>query len=101
MLVLLLQDLTLPHNITATTSMAEAIAGARYAIHALPVQHSRAFLTAIKVFVCSHHFHTCQSVRVAIMHMPRLLMLLCCALEHQTAFSSISWLAPQQGDMPS
>lgn len=47
--VVLLQDLTLPHNITATTSMAEAIAGARFAIHALPVQHSRAFLTAIKV----------------------------------------------------
>ena len=44
-----MQDLTLPHNITATTSMAEAISGARYAIHALPVQHSRAFLTAIKV----------------------------------------------------
>ena len=50
--VLLVQDLTLPHNITATTSMAEAIAGARFAIHALPVQHSRAFLTAIKVLLC-------------------------------------------------
>lgn len=50
--VLLVQDLTLPHNITATTSMAEAIAGARFAIHALPVQHSRAFLTAIKVVLC-------------------------------------------------
>ena len=39
----------LPHNISATTSMAEAIAGARYAVHALPVQHSRVFLQAIKV----------------------------------------------------
>ncbi len=45
----LLQDLMLPTNVTATTSMAEAIAGARYAVHALPVQHSRAFLTSIKV----------------------------------------------------
>ncbi|KAL0026194.1 hypothetical protein WJX77_001162 [Trebouxia sp. C0004] len=43
-----LPDLMLPTNVTATTSVAEAIAGARYAVHALPVQHSRAFLTSIK-----------------------------------------------------
>lgn len=43
-----LPDLMLPSNVTATTSVAEAIAGARYAVHALPVQHSRAFLTSIK-----------------------------------------------------
>lgn len=42
----------LPTNVTATTSVAEAIAGARYAVHALPVQHSRAFLTSIKVCAC-------------------------------------------------
>lgn len=80
--VLLLQDLTLPQNITATTSMAEAIAGARFAIHALPVQHSRAFLTAIKVllrFGCDHHLHSSQSVIAACMHMPELLVSLCCA----------------------
>ncbi len=46
------QDLMLPTNVTATTSVAEAIAGARYAVHALPVQHSRAFLTSIKVGTC-------------------------------------------------
>jgi len=46
------QDLMLPTNVTATTSVAEAIAGARYAVHALPVQHSRAFLTSIKVRAC-------------------------------------------------
>ena len=47
--IAVMQDMTLPHNITATTSMAEAIAGASYAVHALPVQHSRVFLHAIKV----------------------------------------------------
>lgn len=44
-----MQEMTLPHNISATTSMAEAIAGASFAVHALPVQHSRVFLQAIKV----------------------------------------------------
>ena len=39
----------MPVNVTATTSMAQAIAGAQYAVHAVPVQHSRAFLTSIKV----------------------------------------------------
>lgn len=39
----------MPVNVTATTSMAQAIAGAQYAVHAVPVQHSRAFLTSIRV----------------------------------------------------
>ena len=39
----------MPVNVTATTSMAQAIAGAQYAVHAVPVQHSRAFLTSVKV----------------------------------------------------
>lgn len=78
--LLLLQDLTLPQNITATTSMAEAIAGARFAIHALPVQHSRAFLTAIKVFLVLaviKHLHSAQSVIVACMHMSEVLVSPC------------------------
>ena len=53
----------LPSNVTATTSVAEAIAGARYAVHALPVQHSRAFLTSIKVCLlpcrASQHLLSC------------------------------------------
>ena len=44
-----LQDYELPLNVKATTSMVEAIAGAQYAIHAVPVQHSRVFLESIKV----------------------------------------------------
>ena len=43
-----LPDFALPPNVTATTSAAEAIAGAQYAIHAVPVQHTRAFLQGIK-----------------------------------------------------
>ncbi|KAK9810164.1 hypothetical protein WJX72_005939 [[Myrmecia] bisecta] len=42
-----LKDHVLPENVTATTSLAEAIAGAQYAVHAVPVQHSRAFLQSI------------------------------------------------------
>lgn len=49
--VAVVQEMALPHNISATTSMAEAIAGASYAVHALPVQHSRLFLQAIKVSI--------------------------------------------------
>ena len=52
----------LPTNVTATTSVAEAIAGARYAVHALPVQHSRAFLTSIKVRACL--FPNCRSTQL-------------------------------------
>ena len=43
------QDHTLPCNVIATTSLAEAISGAQYAIHAVPVQHSRKFLESIAV----------------------------------------------------
>jgi hypothetical protein len=43
------QEYVLPLNVTATTSMAEAISGAQYAIHAVPVQHSRVFLESVKV----------------------------------------------------
>ena len=50
---ILLQDYLLPSNVVATTSAAEACAGAQYAIHAVPVQHSRAFLHAIKVHIRS------------------------------------------------
>ena len=39
----------LPNNVTATTSFVEAIQGAQYAIHAVPVQHSRTFLQSIAV----------------------------------------------------
>lgn len=43
-----LQDFVLPANVRATTDAAEAIAGASYAVHAVPVQHSRSFLASIK-----------------------------------------------------
>lgn len=38
------QDFTLPVNMRATTSTSEAIIGASYAVHAVPVQSSRVFL---------------------------------------------------------
>lgn len=43
-----LPDFELPANVRATTDAAEAIAGASYAVHAVPVQHSRSFLASIK-----------------------------------------------------
>ncbi|KAF8065430.1 GLY1 [Scenedesmus sp. PABB004] len=43
-----LPDFSLPPNVRATTDAAEAIAGASYAVHAVPVQHSRAFLGSIR-----------------------------------------------------
>jgi len=43
-----LQGCSLPHNVRATTNVAEAISGAQYAVHAVPVQSSRAFLHGIK-----------------------------------------------------
>ena len=43
------QGFELPKNVCATTSAAEAIKAAQYAIHAVPVQHSREFLQSIKV----------------------------------------------------
>jgi glycerol-3-phosphate dehydrogenase (NAD+) len=42
------QDFKLPPNVRATTDASEAISGASYAVHAVPVQHSRAFLTSIR-----------------------------------------------------
>ncbi len=42
--MLAMQDLPLPPNVRATTLAAEACTGAQYAVHAVPVQHSRAFL---------------------------------------------------------
>ena len=42
------QDFTLPTNVRATTNASEAILGAQFAVHAVPVQSSRAFLKSIK-----------------------------------------------------
>lgn len=50
----------LPANVNATTSAAEAIAGAQFAIHAVPVQHTRVFLQGIKV-----RLHAAASLLVA------------------------------------
>ena len=44
-----LQEFTLPDNVIATTSAAEAIQDAQFAVHAVPVQHTRRFLDSIKV----------------------------------------------------
>ena len=46
-----LPDYELPGRVTATTSAEAALCGAQYAIHAVPVQHSRAFLTSIKQYI--------------------------------------------------
>ena len=43
-----LKEFKLPENVRATTSAEEAIRGAQYAVHAVPVQSSRAFLQGIK-----------------------------------------------------
>lgn len=43
-----LPDFKLPPNVRATTNAAEAIQGAQFAVHAVPVQASRAFLRSIK-----------------------------------------------------
>eukprot|EP00798_Chlamydomonas_sp_ICE-L_P032536 gene32536-17252_t len=43
-----LKGYPLPHNIRATANVEEAILGAQYVIHAVPVQSSRAFLKSIK-----------------------------------------------------
>lgn len=42
------QGFKLPRNVRATTNAAEAISGAQYAIHAVPVQSSRAFLVGVR-----------------------------------------------------
>ena len=44
-----MQEFTLPSNVKATTSVAEALTDAQFAVHAVPVQHSRRFLDSIKV----------------------------------------------------
>lgn len=44
-----LPDWRLPRNIRATTAAREAIEGAQYAVHAVPVQQTRSFLQSIKV----------------------------------------------------
>lgn len=46
---LFVQGYELPRNVVATTSAQEAIQSAQYAVHAVPVQHSRDFLTGIVV----------------------------------------------------
>lgn len=43
-----LKEFTLPGNVRATTNASEAIAAAKFAVHAVPVQHSRAFLHGVK-----------------------------------------------------
>ena len=50
-----MQDFKLPTNITATTSLADAIRGDSYAVHAVPVQHSREFLTHVKASAGLRH----------------------------------------------
>ena len=47
--IVVLQGYELPGNIVATTSAGEAIEHAQYAVHAVPVQHSREFLAGIVV----------------------------------------------------
>ncbi len=42
------QEFPLPPNVRATTNAAEAITGAQYAVHAVPVQSSRAFLVGVR-----------------------------------------------------
>jgi len=46
-----LPNFNLPDRVTATTSAEMALKGAQYAIHAVPVQHSRDFLTSIKEYI--------------------------------------------------
>ena len=43
-----LPGLPLPPNLRATTDVREAIVGAQYAVHAVPIQATTAFLTSIK-----------------------------------------------------
>lgn len=43
-----LQEFKLPDNVTATTDMKQALDGIQFAVHAVPVQHTRGFLSSIK-----------------------------------------------------
>ncbi|GFR44896.1 hypothetical protein Agub_g6240, partial [Astrephomene gubernaculifera] len=49
-----LKGFKMPANVRATTLAAEAISGAQYALHAVPVQSSRAFLQGIKEHLPAH-----------------------------------------------
>ncbi|KAK9812373.1 hypothetical protein WJX73_005748 [Symbiochloris irregularis] len=49
-----LQGYKLPSNVVATTAAQEAIEGAQYALHAVPVQHSREFLSGIADILPKH-----------------------------------------------
>ncbi|KAG2445971.1 hypothetical protein HXX76_000574 [Chlamydomonas incerta] len=48
-----LKGFKMPPNVRATTHAPEAIVGAQYAVHAVPVQSSRAFLQGIKEYLPS------------------------------------------------
>lgn len=43
------QGFVMPNNVRATTHAPEAIVGAKFAVHAVPVQSSRAFLQVGRV----------------------------------------------------
>ncbi|KIZ00080.1 Glycerol-3-phosphate dehydrogenase [Monoraphidium neglectum] len=55
-----LPDFTLPKNMRATNDLTEA-ANASYAVHAVPVQHSRAFLESVKDVLPPHVPIVCVS----------------------------------------
>eukprot|EP00877_Chromochloris_zofingiensis_P006398 jgi/Chrzof1/2010/Cz10g29180.t1_GPD1[v5.2] len=56
-----LKEFHLPRNVRATTDAVEAITGASYAVHAVPVQHSRAFLSSIRDILDNHVPIVCVS----------------------------------------
>lgn len=56
-----LPEFKLPKNVRATTSALEAIQGAQYAVHAVPVQSSRAFLQGIASILPSNVPIVCVS----------------------------------------
>ncbi len=102
-----LQDFTLPPNVKATTSAAEAIQGARYAVHAVPVQHSRAFLSGIRDVLppnvsLRHHMleHAQAGVRIlvliAVVLLGNLLMHAPCISTQKHASHSRCKLLPAQ-----
>ena len=94
--VALLQDYLLPPNVNATTSAAEAIAGAQFAIHAVPVQHTRAFLQGIKArWPCCLPLLQCICHAVHAFQQPASSsrVLRSCALHSTTAAARISLAA--------
>ena len=46
-----LKSYPLPPNLRASTTVPEALAGAQYVVHAVPVQHSAAFLTQVAPYM--------------------------------------------------